>query len=258
MLDIRPDEVVFNGVAFQYKDHPLPVTAGERARIYFVNAGPSLWSSFHVIGGMFEKIYPDDDAAHAQSGVSTYTVGPGAGAVFDVDLSKPGNYPFVDHSFAHLMKGAVGVLAVRAPAGKTLPEDKPKITTAPTQPSAAKVTETSAAPYVFDAKKGDQLYQMHCAACHQAGGTGLPGAFPALKGDAVVLNKDPAEHIDTVLHGLHGKAIDGVTYAAPMPPFAGALSDREIADIVNHERTSWGNQTRKVTAEEVAARRQAK
>lgn len=69
MMAARPDEVVFNGVAFQYHDHPLQVGSGERFRIYFVNAGPNLASSFHIIGGMFVAIYPDGDAAHADRGL---------------------------------------------------------------------------------------------------------------------------------------------------------------------------------------------
>ncbi|TAL90946.1 MAG: nitrite reductase, partial [Rhodanobacter sp.] len=114
MLEERPDEVVFNGVAFQYRDHPLVVTAGKRVRIYFVDAGPSLWTSFHVIGSMFDKVYPDGDPAHALTDVSTYTVGPGAGAIFDLVIPQPGKYAFVDHDMAHLMVGAVGVFDVRA------------------------------------------------------------------------------------------------------------------------------------------------
>jgi nitrite reductase (NO-forming) len=108
-----PDEVVFNGIAFQYKAHPLPAATGERVRIYFVDAGPSLWSSFHVIGEIFDKVYPDGDAAHALAGVSTYTVGPGAGAIFDVTFDHPGKYAFVDHDMAHEAIGAQGVFDVR-------------------------------------------------------------------------------------------------------------------------------------------------
>ncbi|MGH8377915.1 MAG: multicopper oxidase domain-containing protein, partial [Gammaproteobacteria bacterium] len=113
MLAERPDEVVFNGAAFQYRDHPLVVTPGKLVRLYVVDAGPDLWTSFHVIGAIFDKVYPDGDAAHALSGVSTYSVGPGAGAVFDLVIPEPGKYPFVDHDMAHAMIGAVGVLEVR-------------------------------------------------------------------------------------------------------------------------------------------------
>jgi cytochrome c oxidase cbb3-type subunit 2 len=40
-----------------------------------------------------------------------------------------------------------------------------------------------------------------------------------------------------------------------MPPFAGALSNEEVAAIVNYERTSWGNRGKPVTAAQVAAQR---
>ncbi|MDE2024354.1 MAG: hypothetical protein KGJ18_09125 [Gammaproteobacteria bacterium] len=90
-------------------------------RIYFVDAGPDLWSSFHVIGAMFDKIYPDGDVAHALSGVSTYTVGPGAGAIFDLVIPEPGKYAFVDHDMAHAMIGAIGVFEVHAPGAPPLP-----------------------------------------------------------------------------------------------------------------------------------------
>jgi nitrite reductase (NO-forming) len=52
-------------------------------------------------------------------------------------------------------------------------------------------------------------------------------------------------------------AINGVTYPSVMPPFAAALNDADIADIANHERTSWGNQGKLVTAEQVKAARVA-
>jgi nitrite reductase (NO-forming) len=113
MLARTPDLVVFNGTAFQYKDHPLPAKAGKRIRIYFVNAGPNLWSAFHIIGGIFDKVYPDGDASHALTGVSTYSVPPGEGAVFDIIIPHPGAYAVVDHSMASMAVGAVGVLDVR-------------------------------------------------------------------------------------------------------------------------------------------------
>jgi nitrite reductase (NO-forming) len=256
MSEERPDEVVFNGAAFQYREHPLPVTAGKRVRLYVVDAGPNLWTSFHVIGAIFDKVYPDGDPAHALSGVSTYTVGPGAGAIFDLVLPEAGEYPFVDHDMAHASKGAIGVLDARGPNGEA--PAKPRITSAPAPaaPAAATASEPTG-PYKFDAAKGDQLYGARCAACHQPTGMGIPAAFPPLKGNSAVLDPDPAKQIDTILHGLHGQEIDGTMYATPMPPFGSLLTDAEIADIANHERTSWGNQAKHVTAEDVKARRAA-
>jgi nitrite reductase (NO-forming) len=120
-------------------------------------------------------------------------------------------------------------------------------------PSAAAAPASAAppGPYKFDPARGASLFGANCAACHQPTGTGLPGAFPPLKGDVAVLNADPATQLATILHGAHGVMIGGVTYPSPMPAFAATLSDADIADIANHERTSWGNQGKPVTAEQV-------
>lgn len=108
----------------------------------------------------------------------------------------------------------------------------------------------------FDSALGAQIFGNNCASCHQVSGTGVPGLFPPLKGNAVVVAEDPTEHISVVLHGVHGKTIDGTAYPAPMPAFAAVLRDEEIAAVVNHERTSWGNNATLVTVEEVKGARQ--
>ena len=102
---------------------------------------------------------------------------------------------------------------------------------------------------------GRNLYVARCSACHQAGGEGLPGVMPPLKGSGVVNKEDAEKHIKIVLNGMQGARAGGVVYAAVMPPFAGALSDAEISDIINYERRSWGNHGTPVTAAQVAAER---
>jgi mono/diheme cytochrome c family protein len=93
----------------------------------------------------------------------------------------------------------------------------------------------------FDyAATGGNLYTANCSACHGATGAGVPGAFPPLSGDPVVAAADPKTQIGIVLHGLHGATIKGTAYTSQMPPFA-QLSDNDIAAIIDHERTSWGN-----------------
>jgi glucose/arabinose dehydrogenase/cytochrome c553 len=107
----------------------------------------------------------------------------------------------------------------------------------------------------FDAAKGKDLYIANCSACHLANGEGVPGAFPALKGSGVVNKDDPAKHIQVVLNGMQGARAGGVVYASAMPPFAGVLSDAEIADVIDYERSSWGNRGIPVNAAQVAAER---
>ena len=122
-------------------------------------------------------------------------------------------------------------------------------------PPAAGASAAAVAAYVFDPAQGQALFTSNCAACHQASGEGVPGAFPPLKGNAAVLDADPTLHLGTILQGAHGKTIGGATYGSAMPPFASQLSDREIADIANHERTAWGNSAKPVTPAEVATLR---
>ncbi len=122
---IRPSQVVFNGRAFQYKDHPLKVEVGDRVRFFVVNAGPSLRSDFHVVGTIFDRVLPDGDPDHALQHVQTWTVPAGSGAVFETRFeegaSGEGVYAFVTHAFADADKGAVGLIQVGAPELAAMP-----------------------------------------------------------------------------------------------------------------------------------------
>jgi nitrite reductase (NO-forming) len=115
----RARYVVFNGRAFQYKDTPLTVNVGDRVRFFVVNAGPSFTSDFHVVGAIFDRVYPDGNPAHVLEDVQTYPVPAGGGAVFETvfepGASGEGLYAFVTHSFADAEKGAVGLLQVGTP-----------------------------------------------------------------------------------------------------------------------------------------------
>ena len=115
----RATYVTFNGRAFQYKENPLQVKVGDRVRFFVMNAGPNFTSDFHVVGAIFDRVYPDGNPAHALEGVQTYAVPAGGGAVFettfDADASGEGLYPFVTHAFADAEKGAVGIIRVGVP-----------------------------------------------------------------------------------------------------------------------------------------------
>jgi nitrite reductase (NO-forming) len=107
-----PDYVAFNGHADQYKDKPLTAKVGELVRLWIVNAGPSHFSAFHVIGTIFEAAYQDGNPANKMVGMQTVNVYPGGGTMVEFRIPEAGDYPFVTHSFADASKGATGVLTV--------------------------------------------------------------------------------------------------------------------------------------------------
>lgn len=128
--------------------------------------------------------------------------------------------------------------------------------TQPVAPTAAPVAKNAAVGSKnvagFDySTLGAQVYSQNCASCHGETGSGTPGVFPPLAGDPIVNGKDADAHIKIVLKGLSGKAIGGTKYAAQMPSFGPQLSDDQIAAVIDHERTSWGNNGPTVTPAQV-------
>jgi nitrite reductase (NO-forming) len=116
---MAPDWVTFNGYAGQYVTHPLTADPNQLVRLYVVAAGPSLDVDFHVVGTIFDTVYPfgDMNPAHALHGVQTFPVPAGGGAVFDLRIPDEGLYPFVSHSFSSVDLGQVGLLKIGNPPG---------------------------------------------------------------------------------------------------------------------------------------------
>jgi nitrite reductase (NO-forming) len=115
MLAERPDVVAFNGYADQYARHPIHVRAGQRIRMYVLNPGPTHTSSFHVIGAIFDRMHTEGVRGGP---AQVMTLAPSTGGYVDFTLRKDGAYPFVDHNFASMAKGAMGTLVTdHAPPG---------------------------------------------------------------------------------------------------------------------------------------------
>ncbi|PRY30651.1 multicopper oxidase domain-containing protein [Pseudosporangium ferrugineum] len=110
-----PDAVVFNGYAAQYAHRPLTATAGDRVRVWVLNAGPSRTSAFHVVGAQFDTVYREGRWELRPSGPGAAQVldlAPAAGGFVETVLPAPGTYPFVSHVMVDAERGARG--AIRA------------------------------------------------------------------------------------------------------------------------------------------------
>ncbi len=112
----KPDAVVFNGYANQYKFAPLPAKVDERVRIWVLDAGPSRASSFHVIGGQFDTTWSEGrfllDGSDPTAGAQVLPLAPAQGGFVELSFPEAGNYPFVSHSMVDAERGAAGVFHV--------------------------------------------------------------------------------------------------------------------------------------------------
>lgn len=111
------------------------------------------------------------------------------------------------------------------------------------------------------AQNGSTVYQQ-CQGCHQPTGVGIPGTFPPLAArmNEILAAKGGREWlIHLVLSGMSGEiTVKGQKYNGAMPAYA-QLKDAELAAVLNHITTNWGNTNPKAfTAAEVKAQRSKK
>ncbi len=110
--------------------------------------------------------------------------------------------------------------------------------------AAAGGTAATAAP----GADGKALYTANCQSCHQENGEGLAGAFPPLKGSAVVTGDNLELYVDIIMNGYDARAEYGVMAAVGTNM---DFNESQVAAIINYERTSWGNAGKQVTPEEI-------
>ncbi len=110
------------------------------------------------------------------------------------------------------------------------------------------ISEESTSGLSLSMPDGELLYTSNCASCHQANGEGLKGAFPPLKGSSIVLGDDIELFVNIIMLGYDARPEYAVMSAVGTN---NDLSPEEVTAIINHERTSWGNDASKVTVEEV-------
>ena len=112
--DPAPDFVVFNGVANQYKDHPLLVDTGKTVRIFVLDAGPNIGTSFHIVGTIFNTVIKEGTALLPGNtggwGSQAVDLSPAQGAMVQFVPAEDGQYLMVDHAFTYATHGAAAIL----------------------------------------------------------------------------------------------------------------------------------------------------
>jgi hypothetical protein len=116
LLAAQPDYVVFNGsVGALLGAHGLTAHVGDKVRIFYGMAGPNLAASLHIIGVIFDRVYPEG-ATEPVHNVGVTLVPAGGTTMVEFTVRAPGHYTLVDHSFARVLKGAIGSLTVSGPS----------------------------------------------------------------------------------------------------------------------------------------------
>jgi len=108
-----PDFQMFNGVAAQYADNPIDITTGEDVRMFVLNVGPSIDTSFHVVGTIFHEVIKEGVHLGAGNegnwGAQAVDLSPAQGAVIEMKTAEDGTYAFVNHAFNFPGRGAIGL-----------------------------------------------------------------------------------------------------------------------------------------------------
>ena len=118
-------------------------------------------------------------------------------------------------------------------------------------PTTERATAAPAANWSAATGPGARLYGTHCAGCHGDRGEGVPGVYPTLAASRAVVMRTPANLVHMVLEGGFPPATAGNPRPYGMPPFATVLNNDEVAQLLTHIRSSWGNQGAPVSALDV-------
>jgi nitrite reductase (NO-forming) len=259
-LKEQPDYVVFNGkVGALTGDKALKAKVGETIRLFVGNGGPNMVSSFHVIGDIFDNVYPEGGTT-LNHNIQTTLVPAGGSAITEFRCDIPATLILVDHSiFRAFNKGAIGMLKVEGEENKYIysgqQDDRiyqPEGGVAQTMPEEASV---AAKPMTKEEKMamGKNIYTSTCLACHQADGKGIDKAFPPLA-NSDYFASNPAKAINAVTQGLSGKiTVNGKAFDGVMPKQT--MSDGQIAAVITYVLNSFGNKGGEVSEADVVKQR---
>jgi nitrite reductase (NO-forming) len=113
----RPMYTAFNGKLFRYVEEPIVGKPGDYVRVNFLNAGPNLLSTFHLVGIVWDYVYWQGHPDNRFAGGQTVTAGPSDSWVIEFRIPPDeGAYLMLSHAVGSTDRGAIGLLVADAGA----------------------------------------------------------------------------------------------------------------------------------------------
>ncbi len=124
----KPMYTAFNGKLFRYIEEPIKGRPGDYVRINFLNIGPNLVSTFHIVGIVWDFAYWQGHPDNKFVGGQSVTAGPSDSWVVEFRIPPDeGAYLMLSHAVGSTDRGALGFLVCDRDAvspGKILAEGK--------------------------------------------------------------------------------------------------------------------------------------
>lgn len=116
-IEGNAEYVMFNGRTFRYIEEPIMTKPGDYVRINFLNVGPNLLSTFHIVGIIWDYVYWQGHPEARLPGGQTVTAGPSDSFVIEFRMPPDeGAYTMLSHAVGSTNRGAIGLLVVDAQA----------------------------------------------------------------------------------------------------------------------------------------------
>ncbi len=262
VIDEKPEYVVFNGsVGSTVGDKALTAKVGETVRLFVGDAGPNLVSSFHVIGQIFDTVWPEGNLSTPTHNVQTTAIPAGGAAIVQFQMSVPGTFIIVDHSIERAFnRGALAQLKVTGPEDKLVYSGKQFDLVYQPEGTGIRVAGQGGVPAPAAEDQGG---------AHRARGgrvrQQLPGLPPGRTARACRMRsrRSPSPTTSTATRSARSRpspagsrqklVVNGHEFNGVMP--AWSLSDEDIADVLTYAYNTWGNSGLEVTPDEVKAYR---
>ncbi len=144
-IEGKPMYVAWNGKLFRYVEEPIKAKPGDYVRIYFLNAGPNLISTFHIVGIIWDYVYWQGNPDNVLKGGQSVLAGPSDSWVIEFRVPPDeGSYIMLTHAVGSADRGAIGILACdrNAKTPLTITADGPQYSAQQMTDIKSKITRT--------------------------------------------------------------------------------------------------------------------